>query len=75
MKIIRNDKLIRRNARIGGIATLGGLALLIGGNGIHLYHTRSFPGRLELAAADRRLYHLAGRSLLWRPVRTQPSPG
>jgi len=31
MKIIRNDKLIRRNARIGGIATLGGLALLVGG--------------------------------------------
>jgi hypothetical protein len=31
MKIITNDKLIRRNARIGGIATLGGLALLIGG--------------------------------------------
>jgi hypothetical protein len=31
MKIIRNDKLIRRNARIGGIATLGGLALLLGG--------------------------------------------
>lgn len=31
MKIIRNDKLIRRNSRIGGIATLVGLALLIGG--------------------------------------------
>jgi hypothetical protein len=31
MKIIRNDKLIRRNARIGGIATIGGLALLVGG--------------------------------------------
>jgi hypothetical protein len=31
MKIIRNDKLIHRNARIGGIATIGGLALLIGG--------------------------------------------
>lgn len=31
MKIIRNDKLIRRNSRIGGIATLGGLALLVGG--------------------------------------------
>ena len=31
MKITRNAKLIRRNARLGGIATLGGLALLIGG--------------------------------------------
>jgi hypothetical protein len=31
MKIIRNDKLIRRNARIGGIATMGGLAMLVGG--------------------------------------------
>jgi hypothetical protein len=31
MKIIRNDKLIRRNSRIGMIATFGGLALLIGG--------------------------------------------
>jgi hypothetical protein len=31
MRIIRNDKLIRRNARIGGIATMGGLALLVGG--------------------------------------------
>lgn len=31
MKIIRNDKLIHRNARIGGIATIAGLALLIGG--------------------------------------------
>lgn len=31
MKIIRNDKLIRRNARIGGIATVVGLALLLGG--------------------------------------------
>jgi hypothetical protein len=31
MKIFRNDKLIRRNSRIGGIATLAGLALLVGG--------------------------------------------
>lgn len=31
MKIIRNDKLIRRNSRIGGIATVVGLALLVGG--------------------------------------------
>ncbi len=31
MKIIRNDKLIRRNARFGGIATVVGLGLLIGG--------------------------------------------
>jgi hypothetical protein len=31
MKIIRNDKLIRRNSRIGGISTVVGLALLIGG--------------------------------------------
>lgn len=31
MKIIRNEKLIRRNSRIGGIATVGGLALLVGG--------------------------------------------
>jgi hypothetical protein len=31
MKIYRNDKLIRRNSRIGGIATLVGLALLVGG--------------------------------------------
>ena len=31
MKIIRNDKLIHRNSRIGGIATVAGLALLIGG--------------------------------------------
>ena len=31
MKIIKNDKLIHRNARLGGIATVVGLALLIGG--------------------------------------------
>lgn len=31
MKILRNEKLIRRNSRIGGIATLAGLALLVGG--------------------------------------------
>ena len=31
MKIIRNDKKIRRNSRIGGAATLIGLALLVGG--------------------------------------------
>jgi len=31
MKIIINEKMIRRNARIGQIATLGGLAILAGG--------------------------------------------
>lgn len=31
MKIITNHKLIHRNSRIGGIATIAGLALLVGG--------------------------------------------
>jgi hypothetical protein len=31
MKVITNDSLIKRNARIGQIATFGGLAVLIGG--------------------------------------------
>jgi hypothetical protein len=31
MKIVINEKMIRRNARIGQIATLGGLAILAGG--------------------------------------------
>lgn len=31
MKVITNDRLIKRNARIGQIATFGGLIVLIGG--------------------------------------------
>ena len=45
MKIIRNDRLIRRNSRIGGAATLIGLALLVGG----MIVTFAIPSLLALS--------------------------
>lgn len=45
MRIIRNDKLIKRNARIGAIASLGGLVVL----GAGLFISFSRPEQIALA--------------------------
>ena len=52
MEIITNESLIKRNARIGQIAMLAGLAVLIGG----MYLSFQSPDQFSLSVAALSLY-------------------
>ena len=75
MKIVSNNKLIRRNKKIGNFTTIGSLVIL--GLGLYISFTTQSCRCVHLVSglpADW-LLALPGWHILWQPLGPLPSPG
>ncbi len=66
MKVITNEKLIKRNSRLGQVATIAGLLVLVGG----MFISFRYPNLLGLAWVALLVGFAlsANRALLWKSL-------